>query len=452
MTEERSWGLMKALGYPNGEVVAATGLSGGLALFWRRDVMVALQSKSRSHIDVVLSCDNFHGRQLRFTGFYGEPRREMRKNSWYLMRFLRAQLDLPWLCAGDFNEVLNPSEHVGACEREAWQMEGFQDAVADCGLMDLGFVGLPYTWDNRQAGTRNVKVRLDRAFGDHRFLDMMGDVLVRVLPTVFSDHAGLLIELKGNTRAGNPHSKRKTLFRYENMWQRHEDYGGFVNQNWDPGPGGGDLLSLASSLTNMQRALKDWDRNVFGSVRSNLKRLRKELEEERSNTMYRGPTERERRLMKELAEVLAREEEMEKQRSRADWLKSGDRNTKFFQAKAKARARSNCIRALKRADGSEETTQEGLEQLATDFYQGLFTAQEILQPELICQYIPRRVTDQMAELLERAFTSEEVEAALFQMGSNKAPGADGFTAGFFQKHWSLVRQGCLGGVGLLEWW
>jgi hypothetical protein len=157
MTEERSWGLMKALGYPNGEVVATTGLSGGLALFWRRDVMVALQSKSRSHIDVVLSCDNFHGRQLRFTGFYGEPRREMRKNSWYLMRFLHAQLDLPWLCAGDFNEVLNPSEHVGACEREAWQMEGFQDAVADCGLVDLGFVGLPYTWDNRQAGTRNVK-------------------------------------------------------------------------------------------------------------------------------------------------------------------------------------------------------------------------------------------------------------------------------------------------------
>jgi hypothetical protein len=119
MTEERSWGLMKALGYPNGEVVAATGLSGGLALFWRMNVMVALQSKSRSHIDVVLSCDNFYGRQLRFTGFYGEPRREMRTNSWYLMRFLRAQLGLPWLCAGDFNEVLNPSEHFGVCEREA---------------------------------------------------------------------------------------------------------------------------------------------------------------------------------------------------------------------------------------------------------------------------------------------------------------------------------------------
>lgn len=37
MTEGKAVGLQKALGFPNGEVVAAAGLSGGLALFWRRD-------------------------------------------------------------------------------------------------------------------------------------------------------------------------------------------------------------------------------------------------------------------------------------------------------------------------------------------------------------------------------------------------------------------------------
>jgi hypothetical protein len=79
LSEERAWGLMKSLGYPNGEVAAASGLSGGLALFWKRDVTVALQSKSRSHIDVALSCDILNGKQWRFTGFYGEPRRELRK-------------------------------------------------------------------------------------------------------------------------------------------------------------------------------------------------------------------------------------------------------------------------------------------------------------------------------------------------------------------------------------
>jgi hypothetical protein len=61
-------------------------------------------------------------------------------------------------------------------------------------------------------------------------------------------------------------------------------------------------------------------------------------------------------------------------------------------------------------------------------------------PELDCQYVPRKVTPGVAGILEKAFTSEEVDVALFQMGPSKAPDADGFTAGFFQKHWALVKE------------
>ena len=46
----------------------------------------------------------------------------------------------------------------------------------------------------------------------------------------------------------------------------------------------------------------------------------------------------------------------------------------------------------------------------------------------------------MNEMLCRPFTLEEVEVALFQMGPNKAPGEDGFTAGSFQKHWALMKE------------
>jgi hypothetical protein len=46
----------------------------------------------------------------------------------------------------------------------------------------------------------------------------------------------------------------------------------------------------------------------------------------------------------------------------------------------------------------------------------------------------------MGEMLERVYTAQEVEKALFQMGPGKAPGVDGFTAGFFQKHWCLLKN------------
>jgi hypothetical protein len=74
-----------------------------------------------------------------------------------------------------------------------------------------------------------------------------------------------------------------------------------------------------------------------------------------------------------------------------------------------------------------------MEQMASDFYMNLFTAQEHLQPDLIYQYTPRKISAHMGEMLEEPFTAEEVKAALFQMKPNKTPGEDGFTAGFFSE-------------------
>ena len=92
--------------------------------------------------------------------------------------------------------MLSVEEQFGVNEREQWQVAAFQDAVNDCGFTDLGFHGLPFTWDNRQEGDRNVKARLDRALGDSRFMAELGDSEVFHLPLAESDHAGLLVEVR----------------------------------------------------------------------------------------------------------------------------------------------------------------------------------------------------------------------------------------------------------------
>lgn len=66
--------------------------------------------------------------------------------------------------------------------------------------------------------------------GDHGFLSSMGGTTVTNLPTVFSDHAALLIEIKEEVANRGRRGRRSKPFRYEEMWQRHEDYMDFVNQ------------------------------------------------------------------------------------------------------------------------------------------------------------------------------------------------------------------------------
>jgi hypothetical protein len=59
-----------------------------------------------------------------------------------MLRFLRNENNLPWLCAGDLNEILHEHNQIGGNDREEWMMEGFQDAVDYCGFIDLGYSGL----------------------------------------------------------------------------------------------------------------------------------------------------------------------------------------------------------------------------------------------------------------------------------------------------------------------
>lgn len=321
-------------------------------------------------------------------------------------------------------------------------MESFRNAVQFCGFSDLGFIGLPYTWDNRQHGSDNVKVRLDRGLATSNFIDLFKHTKVWHVQTTESDRCCLVLEC---SKAQSRRRRGRRRFRYENMWRRDPSYGRAVESAWHDTGGHVSLGQISGHLEELGRSLSNWNYVTFGSVRKRLAQLRRELEQVRGQSLGAGPSPEERRLMNQISEMLSREE-MEKQRSRVDWLREGDRNTAFFQAKSRERAKHNHITSLDRGDGLVVTKQTAIENVVRQFYSKLFTAQGSLEPGLILDHIPTKVTDQMNEVLTKPFEAEEVHITLFMMGPNKAPGPDGFTAGFLQHHWNLLGSGVTKGV------
>jgi hypothetical protein len=117
----------------------------------------------------------------------------------------------------------------------------------------------------------------------------------------------------------------------------------------------------------------------------------------------------------------------------------------------KERARINKIKAIKRLDGTTCHNQKEIEEVAKEFYTNLFTAQNDVEPDLVTEWVQRSVTDNMNEFLSAPFTVEEIEKALFMMDPNKSPDHDGFTAGFFQKHWNFLKNDtCVAVLDLLQ--
>jgi hypothetical protein len=167
--------------------VKGEGKGGAIALFWEEGVDVSLLSFDKHHIDVLIK-EGVAGVQWRGSFIYGEPRVQDRHNMWSLLRRIMPKSDAPWLMIGDFNETMWKGEHYSCTRRAERQMLDFREVLSHCDLHDLGFVGLPWTYDNKQEGSRNVKVRFDRAVASPAWADSFPDAQLHHLTSSRSDH------------------------------------------------------------------------------------------------------------------------------------------------------------------------------------------------------------------------------------------------------------------------
>ena len=73
--------------------VPRVNIKGDLAMLWKNSINLSIESFSKNHIDSII--DKGSNEAWRFTGFYGEPNTQKRKESWDLLCWLNRHFDLP---------------------------------------------------------------------------------------------------------------------------------------------------------------------------------------------------------------------------------------------------------------------------------------------------------------------------------------------------------------------
>ncbi|XP_042962521.1 uncharacterized protein LOC122296792 [Carya illinoinensis] len=208
--------------------VDSRGRSGGLAFIWKEGVEADLDSYSQSHISLLINASNSSLKRT-LTGFYGQPITAKRSESWDLLRLIHSRIQTPWLCMGDFNEIMYQDEKFGFGTRPFKQMEEFRLALVDCGLMDTGFIGSIFTWCNKREGLDLTKSRLDRALINEDWENLFDINQTHVLPGQCSDHNPLLIH---SVNSKQEVVLKRRLFKYEVAWGNREGCKELIKEVW----------------------------------------------------------------------------------------------------------------------------------------------------------------------------------------------------------------------------
>ena len=167
-------------------------------MWWKSTVVLGLVIKNRNffHVKVSSGLGPVSG---YITMVYGPPTERERREWWPQLIRLGLGEEVPWLCYGDFNELLSNAEKAGGRYRE---------------------------------NEAHVMEQLDRALCNTAWREACPRAQVCTLEPLGSDHTPLLIQ---PTYFGFYGSQE---FKFELMWTDHVDYHRMIDREWGKVSGG----------------------------------------------------------------------------------------------------------------------------------------------------------------------------------------------------------------------
>ncbi|CAL1370983.1 unnamed protein product [Linum trigynum] len=235
--------------------------------------------------------------------------------------------------------------------------------------------------------------------------------IMRHLERIGSDHRPILL-LRGQSPKGSSGPKP---FRFMAAWMVHNDFGRVLSTSWERGhtfPVSSEVLT--GELTN-------WNKVTFGHIlhrKRKLARRLRVLEAANERVGSVASREEESAVRKEMETTLCQEHIMFFQKSRAQWVVHGDKNSRFNHLSTLKRRSFNRIRGRRNNQGLWVFEEVELCKMARDFYVVLYQEEEGPRPSLPGTFPKLRQGSR--DGLQRSISREETWVAVKSMGGFNA--------------------------------
>lgn len=243
-----------------------------------------------------------------------------------------------------------------------------------------------------------------------------------------SDHRPLMIGFVLEQR-----ELKRGRFYLDNRLFHRQGFEDVVVQSWGDT---GDPASIMDRNSQVRRGISKWKKTSDLNSHERILRLKAALEKEISKLYpIRAVL---KRIKKQLAEAYKDEERYWRQKCKEEWLREGDRNTKYFHNVVKGKKVQNRLLMLYDHLGNEHFSEGSKGEIATEYFRELFLSSNPYELESLFDGFQGRVSDEMNANLIAPVTEDEIKKAALSVNGGSAPGEDGLTGTFYHKYWHIV--------------